>query len=102
MSVPISDSSCEPRQKPPRRRHAAKYRLSSLFTAWLGVNLKSYSQSMTTKTSTSTAPVFACNLEAIRAGDRPRYHELVKRVRSAMRDRNELSKGYTFELDHEA
>ena len=35
------------------------------------------------------APVFACNLNAISAADRPRYHELAKRVRSAMRDRSE-------------
>lgn len=45
------------------------------------------------------APVFACNLNAISAADRPRYHELPKRVRSAMRDRSEISNGYAFKLD---
>lgn len=45
------------------------------------------------------APVFACNLKAISATDRPRYSELVKRVRAAMRDRSEISNGYAFQLD---
>lgn len=48
------------------------------------------------------APVFACNLKAISAADRPRYNELVKRVRAAMRDRSEVSSGYTFKLDSKA
>ena len=37
--------------------------------------------------------VFACNLKAISAAERPRYNELVKRVREAMRDRTEISNG---------
>ena len=45
------------------------------------------------------APVFACNLKAIGAADRPRYHELVKRIRSAIRERREISNGYAFRLD---
>lgn len=43
--------------------------------------------------------VFACNLKAISATERPRYIELVKRVREAMRDRTEISNGYAFQLD---
>ncbi len=44
-------------------------------------------------------PVFACNLKAISAAERPRYNELVKRIRSAIWDRNEISEGYAFKLD---
>jgi hypothetical protein len=43
--------------------------------------------------------IFACNLKAISAAERPRYNELVKRVRQAMRDRTEISDGYAFKLD---
>jgi hypothetical protein len=43
--------------------------------------------------------VFACNLKAISAAERPRYNELVKRVRVAIRGRNEISNGYAFRLD---
>jgi hypothetical protein len=43
--------------------------------------------------------VFSCNLKAISAAERPRYNELVKRVRDAMRDRTEMSNGYAFKLD---
>jgi hypothetical protein len=46
-----------------------------------------------------TSAVLACNLKAIRAADRPRYRELVKRVREAVRDRTEMSDGYAFQLD---
>ncbi len=46
------------------------------------------------------APVFACNLKAISAADRPRYSELVKRVRSAILNRREISNGYAFKLDN--
>jgi len=48
------------------------------------------------------APVFACNLKAISATERPRYHELMKRVRAAMRGSSEISKGYAFKLDSNA
>lgn len=44
-------------------------------------------------------PVFACNLEAISAAERPRYNELVKRIGAAIRDRRETSSGYAFELE---
>jgi hypothetical protein len=43
--------------------------------------------------------VLACNLKAIRAVERPRYNQLVKRVREAMRERMEMSNGYAFILD---
>jgi hypothetical protein len=43
--------------------------------------------------------VFACNLKAIRATERPRYNDLVKRLRSATQDRRELTDGYAFKLD---
>src|SRR6185312_11700199 len=46
-----------------------------------------------------TKPVFACNLKAISAAERPRYNELVKRIRGAIRNRNETSEGYAFKLD---
>ena len=42
---------------------------------------------------------FACNLNAISATDRPRYNDLVNRVRVAIRDRTEASNGYVFLLD---
>jgi len=45
------------------------------------------------------APVFACNPKAISASERPRYNELVKRVRTAMKDRREIANGYVFKLD---
>ena len=48
------------------------------------------------------APVFACNLKAISAADRPRYNDLVKRVRAAMRDRSEIGNGFAFKLDSKA
>jgi hypothetical protein len=44
-------------------------------------------------------PVFACNLKAISAAERPRYNELVKRIRTAIRDRSEITDGYAFKLD---
>ncbi len=47
----------------------------------------------------NSATVFACNLKAISAAERPRYNKLVKRVREATRERTEMSNGYTFKLD---
>jgi hypothetical protein len=44
------------------------------------------------------APVIACNLKAIAAADRPRYDELTKRLRNAVRDRSELAEGYAYKL----
>jgi hypothetical protein len=46
--------------------------------------------------------VFACNLKAITADERPRYHELMKRLRLAVRNRSEIANGYTFKLDSKA
>jgi hypothetical protein len=46
-----------------------------------------------------SAPIFACNLKAISAADRPRYHELLKRIRRAIRDRSEIPNGYALKLD---
>lgn len=48
------------------------------------------------------APVFACNLKAISAADRPRYKELAGSIRGAMRDCREISNGFTFQLDSKA
>ena len=36
-----------------------------------------------------SSPVLACNLKAISAADRPRYNELMKRLRATVRDRSE-------------
>ena len=47
-------------------------------------------------------PAFACNAKAISAADRPRYGALVKRIRTAMRHRNEISSGDAFKLDGSA
>lgn len=44
-------------------------------------------------------PLFSCNLRAISTLQRPRYNELLKRIRTAIRDRNEIAHGYTFRLD---
>ena len=44
-------------------------------------------------------PVFVCDLPAISAAARPRYKELLQRVREAMHQRVEISSGYTFRLD---
>jgi hypothetical protein len=41
----------------------------------------------------------ACNLKAIGAAERPRYNELVKRLRSAVKERREIPTGYVFRLD---
>jgi hypothetical protein len=43
-------------------------------------------------------PVIACNLRAIAATDRPRYNDLTKRLKSAVRDRHELTDGYVYKL----
>jgi hypothetical protein len=43
--------------------------------------------------------VLACNIEAISAVQRPRYNNLVSRLRAAMRDRRELPDGYDYSLD---
>jgi len=45
------------------------------------------------------SPVLACNIHAISAVQRPRYEDLVTRLRVAMRDRWELPDGYSYSLD---
>ena len=44
----------------------------------------------------------ACNLNAIGPADRPRYHQLVERLRAAIREKTDLSDGYIYRLDTEA
>jgi hypothetical protein len=41
----------------------------------------------------------ACNIKAISAAERPRYNDLVKRLRIAVTDRSELPDGYAYALD---
>ncbi len=48
------------------------------------------------------AQVIACNLKAIGAAERPRYNDLMKRLRATVRDRIELPAGYVFKLDGKA
>jgi hypothetical protein len=43
--------------------------------------------------------VFACDLKAISAAERPRYLELVGRIRASIQERDELPEGYAFQLD---
>ncbi len=45
---------------------------------------------------------FVCNLKAISAADRPRYNDLVKRLRAAIQSRGELHNGYSFAIDAKA
>jgi hypothetical protein len=47
----------------------------------------------------STRPVIACNTKAISAAERPRYNDLMRRLRLAIRNRSEIRDGYTFRLD---
>jgi hypothetical protein len=44
------------------------------------------------------ADALACNIRAISAAQRPRYDDLVSRLRSAMHDRRELHDGYGYSL----
>jgi hypothetical protein len=48
------------------------------------------------------ATAIACNLKAIRPGDRPHYNELVKHLRAAVLQRTELSNGFVFTLEGKA
>ena len=43
--------------------------------------------------------VLACNIQAISVVRRPRYNDLVSRLRAAMRDCRELPDGYSYSLD---
>jgi hypothetical protein len=45
-----------------------------------------------------SAPL-ACNIKAISAAERPRYNDLIKRLRIAVQDRSELLDGYAYKLD---
>jgi hypothetical protein len=51
------------------------------------------------RTTIMEKPTFVCDLLAVNAAERPRYKELVKRVREAMHQREEISGGYRFGLD---
>ena|SRR5438046_1870211 len=44
----------------------------------------------------------ACNLHAIGAVDRPRYHALVQKLKAAIGGRRELSNGYVFTVESAA
>jgi hypothetical protein len=46
-----------------------------------------------------TPRVIFCNLKAIEAAERPRYNDLVKRIRAAIRERNSREDGYAYQLD---
>jgi hypothetical protein len=46
----------------------------------------------------NSAPL-ACNIKAISAAERPRYNDLIKRLRIAVQDRNELPDGYAYKMD---
>jgi hypothetical protein len=50
----------------------------------------------------STPLVIACNSKAISAAERPRYNDLMKRLRLAIRDRSEIRDGYAFKLNGKA
>jgi hypothetical protein len=47
----------------------------------------------------NAAPPLACNLKAISAADRPRYADLVKKLRSAVLSQSEVADGYAYALD---
>ena len=47
-------------------------------------------------------PALACNPKAITAATRPRYEELSRRLREAVRNRRELPNGYVLSLDEKA
>jgi len=46
--------------------------------------------------------LIACNLKAIDAADRPRYQDLMKRLRAAVQARREISGGFAFTLNGKA
>lgn len=47
-------------------------------------------------------PVLACNTKAISSSERPRYNDLVQNIRRSLRDRRELTDGYTFRLSEQS
>ncbi len=65
-------------------------------STWLGPLLFAVCAGMTI--AQEGAPLFACNLKAISAAERPRYSQLVKRVREAVRERKEIANGYQFKI----
>ena len=50
----------------------------------------------------SSAPPVACNLKAISADKRPRYNDLMKRLRASVRGRSALNEGYVYTLEGKA
>ena len=46
-----------------------------------------------------TNPPLACNLKAINAADRPRYTDLMKRLRASVLEQTEIADGYRYALD---
>jgi hypothetical protein len=49
--------------------------------------------------ATGTVITIACNLKAIGSSERPRYNDLMKRLRTAVRNRRELPNGYAYQLE---
>ena len=47
------------------------------------------------------ATPLACDIKAISDAQRPRYRDLVKRLRTAMNERSDLPDGYAYSLDTE-
>jgi len=50
----------------------------------------------------SAPSVIACNIKAIGAAERPRYNDLMKRLRTAVLSRGEIVDGYVFKLNGKA
>jgi len=53
-------------------------------------------------TSGADKPAIACNTKAISAAERPRYNDLVGKLRRSIRYRRELPDGYTFRLNEQS
>lgn len=47
----------------------------------------------------AATPVVACNLKAISSHERPRYNDLMQRLRASVRNRREVRAGYSFNLN---
>lgn len=50
----------------------------------------------------AATPVIACNLKAISPPERPRYNDLMHRLRASFRNRGEVRDGYTLNLNANA
>lgn len=48
---------------------------------------------------TDDVPPMACNLKAISQAERPRYNELVRRLRASVSERIELPEGFQYKLN---